>query len=72
MASQACFSDVHLLIKGLERVLYRFNYLIKFDTYMYRISGRISLKNLFYQLGLGTRFIQESNTIMTLVLLKII
>ena len=71
MASQACSSDVHLSIKWPERVLYRFNNLIKFDTYMYRISRRISL-NLFFQLVLGTRFIQESNTVITLVLLKII
>ena len=33
MASQACSSDVHLSIKWSERALYRFNNLIKFDTY---------------------------------------
>ena len=35
MANQTCSSDVHLSIKWPERVLYRFNNLIKFDTYMY-------------------------------------
>ena len=49
MASQACSSDVHLSIKWPERVLYRFNNLIKFYSYMYRISSRISTfsSNLF-------------------------
>ena len=32
MASQACSSDVHLSINWPERVLYRFNNLIIFDT----------------------------------------
>ena len=45
MASQACSSDFHLSIKWPERVLYRFNNLIKFDTSMYRISRRISFKS---------------------------
>ena len=45
MASQACSSDVHLLIKWPEQALYRFNNLIKFDTSMYRISRRISFKS---------------------------
>ena len=31
----------------------------------------VFLLYLFFQLDLGTRFIQESNTVMTLVLLKI-
>ena len=44
MAIQACSCDVHLSIKWPKRVLYRFNNLIKFDTYMYRISRRISFK----------------------------
>ena len=41
MASHAGSSDVHLSIKW---VLYRFNNLIKFGTFMYRISKRISFK----------------------------
>ena len=44
MASQVCSSDVHLSIKLPERVLYRFLILIKFDTYMYRISRYIYFK----------------------------
>ena len=32
----------------------------------------VFLFNLFFQLVLGTRFIQESNTVMTLVLIKIV
>ena len=39
--------------------------------YMYRTSRRISL-NLSFQLVLDTRIIQESNTVITLVLLKIV
>ena len=42
MASQECFSDVNLSIKRPERVWYRFNNLIKSDTYMNRISRGIS------------------------------
>ena len=45
--------------------------LIKFVTCIYRISKRISFKP-FFQLVLGTKFIQESNTVMTLVLPKIV
>ena len=44
IAPQACYSDVHLSFKWPERVLYRFNNLIKLDTYMYRISRSISRK----------------------------
>ena len=46
--------------------------LIKFDTCMYRISRRISFKPFLPTCFLGTKFIQESNTVMTLVLLKIV
>ena len=68
MASQACSSDVQLSIKWPEQVLYRFNNLIKFDTSMYTTElVDVFLLNLFFQLVLGTRFIQESNTVMTLV-----
>ena len=44
MASQGCSSDVHLSIKWPERILYRSNNLIKFNTYMYRVRRRISFK----------------------------
>ena len=50
MASQACSIDVQLSIKWCEQVLYRFNNLIKFDTYLYKISRRISFKPLFSNL----------------------
>ena len=66
MATQLCSNDVHLSIKSPERVLYRFNNLIKFDTEL----ANPFLLNLFFQLVLGTRFIQKLHTVMILVLLK--
>ena len=55
MVSQACSSDVHLSIKWPERSLYRYNNLIKFDSYMYRIIRRISFKgwqlDAFFPIG---------------------
>ena len=45
IATQLCSSDAHLLIKCPEPVSFRFNNLIKLDTYMYRISKCISGKH---------------------------
>ena len=80
MATQ-CSGDVHLSIKWPDRVYTDLP--INFDKIVKTVKFHISyekrsesvdefLLNLFFQLVLGTKFIQETNTVMTLVLLEIV
>ena len=68
MANQACSSDVHLSIKligELHQITIWLN-LIPSCTELVDVF----LLSLFFQLVLGTRFIQKSHMDMTLVLIK--
>ena len=64
MASQACSSDVHLSIKWPERVYTDLTIWLNMLPLFTELVD-VFLLNIFFQIVLGTRLIQKSNTAMT-------